>query len=156
MKMAWVETKLFLREPISAFFMLVFPLIYLFLFGAISGNTEDITYSYNSGTLQICRSINGVVLPVAENITSLAFSPDGREVLGPDAQGRIGRWALPALRPLGSIEAMGSQNYLAASCPQLGLLAASISRARAGRRARGMPIPADAHRLDDLRHRIGR
>jgi len=37
-KMAWVEAKLFLREPASAFFTLVFPLIYLFLYGAISGN----------------------------------------------------------------------------------------------------------------------
>jgi ABC-2 type transport system permease protein len=37
-KMTWMETKLFLREPVSAFFALVFPLIYLFLFGIISGN----------------------------------------------------------------------------------------------------------------------
>ena len=37
-KMAWMEAKLFLREPASAFFTLVFPLIYLFLYGAISGN----------------------------------------------------------------------------------------------------------------------
>jgi ABC-2 type transport system permease protein len=37
-KMTWVEAKLFLREPMSAFFTLVFPLMYLFLFGAISGN----------------------------------------------------------------------------------------------------------------------
>ncbi len=38
MKMTWMEAKLFLREPMSAFFTLVFPLMYLFLFGAISGN----------------------------------------------------------------------------------------------------------------------
>jgi ABC-2 type transport system permease protein len=38
LKMSWVEAKLFLREPASAFFVLVFPLIYLFLFGMISGN----------------------------------------------------------------------------------------------------------------------
>jgi ABC-2 type transport system permease protein len=37
-KMAWMEAKLFLREPMSAFFTLVFPLMYLLLFGAISGN----------------------------------------------------------------------------------------------------------------------
>jgi ABC-2 type transport system permease protein len=37
-KMTWMEAKLFLREPMSAFFTLVFPLMYLFLFGAISGN----------------------------------------------------------------------------------------------------------------------
>jgi ABC-2 type transport system permease protein len=37
-KMTWMEAKLFLREPVSAFFTLVFPLMYLLLFGAISGN----------------------------------------------------------------------------------------------------------------------
>ena len=38
LKMTWMEAKLFLREPMSAFFTLVFPLMYLFLFGIISGN----------------------------------------------------------------------------------------------------------------------
>lgn len=38
LKMTWMEAKLFLREPVSAFFTLVFPLMYLLLFGAISGN----------------------------------------------------------------------------------------------------------------------
>jgi len=38
LKMTWMEAKLFLREPMSAFFTLVFPLMYLFLFGTISGN----------------------------------------------------------------------------------------------------------------------
>jgi ABC-2 type transport system permease protein len=36
--MTWMEAKLFLREPASAFFTLVFPLLYLFMFGIISGN----------------------------------------------------------------------------------------------------------------------
>ena len=38
-KMTWMETKLFLREPVSAFFTLIFPLIMLFIFGSIYGNT---------------------------------------------------------------------------------------------------------------------
>jgi len=36
--MTWIEFKLFLREPIGAFFTLVFPLMMLFLFGSIYGN----------------------------------------------------------------------------------------------------------------------
>lgn len=40
-KMSWMEAKLFLREPASAFFTLVFPLIYLFMFGMISGNEPN-------------------------------------------------------------------------------------------------------------------
>jgi ABC-2 type transport system permease protein len=38
LKMTWMEGKLFLREPVGAFFTLVFPLMFLFLFGSISGN----------------------------------------------------------------------------------------------------------------------
>jgi ABC-2 type transport system permease protein len=39
LKMTWMEAKLFLREPVGAFFTLVFPLMMLFLFGSIYGNT---------------------------------------------------------------------------------------------------------------------
>ena len=35
LQMTWVEAKLFLREPVNAFFTLIFPLIYLFLYGSI-------------------------------------------------------------------------------------------------------------------------
>ena len=38
LKLTWMETKLFMREPIGAFFTLVFPLMMLFLFGSIFGN----------------------------------------------------------------------------------------------------------------------
>lgn len=37
-KMTWMETKLFLREPVGAFFALLFPLMMLFIFGSIYGN----------------------------------------------------------------------------------------------------------------------
>ena len=40
-KMTWVETKLFLREPMAAFFTLAFPLMVLFLFGGIYGNEPN-------------------------------------------------------------------------------------------------------------------
>ena len=38
LKLSWVEFKLFLREPVAAFFTLLFPLMLLFLFGGIYGN----------------------------------------------------------------------------------------------------------------------
>jgi ABC-2 type transport system permease protein len=38
MKMTWVEAKLFLREPVGAFFTLIFPLMMLFIFGTIYGS----------------------------------------------------------------------------------------------------------------------
>jgi ABC-2 type transport system permease protein len=37
-KMTWMEAKLFLREPASAFFTLIFPLLMLFIFGTIYGS----------------------------------------------------------------------------------------------------------------------
>jgi ABC-2 type transport system permease protein len=37
-KYTWTEIKLFLREPMGAFFTLAFPLMMLFLFGTIYGN----------------------------------------------------------------------------------------------------------------------
>lgn len=41
LKMSWVELKLFLREPVGAFFTLVFPLMLLFVFGSIFGNEPN-------------------------------------------------------------------------------------------------------------------
>ena len=38
-KMTWMEAKLFLREPASAFFTLILPVLMLFIFGTIYGNT---------------------------------------------------------------------------------------------------------------------
>jgi ABC-2 type transport system permease protein len=50
--MTWMETKLFLREPVGAFFTLVFPLMMLFLFGSIYGNTPS-EYFNGRGTVDI-------------------------------------------------------------------------------------------------------
>lgn len=52
LKMTWMEFKLFLREPVSAFFTLVFPLMMLFLFGSIYGN-EPSQYFNGRGTIDI-------------------------------------------------------------------------------------------------------
>jgi ABC-2 type transport system permease protein len=51
-KMTWMEAKLFLREPIGAFFTLVFPLMMLFLFGSIYGNTPS-EYFNGLGTVDV-------------------------------------------------------------------------------------------------------
>jgi hypothetical protein len=39
--------------------------------GDTADDNEDISYTYNTSALQICR--NGISLPVADNITSLSF-----------------------------------------------------------------------------------
>ncbi|HDD55710.1 MAG TPA: ABC transporter permease [Chloroflexi bacterium] len=52
LKYTWVEIKLFLREPMGAFFTLVFPLVMLFLFGTIYGNEPDAMFN-GYGTVDI-------------------------------------------------------------------------------------------------------
>jgi len=52
LKMTWMEAKLFLREPIGAFFTLIFPLMMLFLFGSIYGNTPSEIFN-GLGTIDI-------------------------------------------------------------------------------------------------------
>jgi ABC-2 type transport system permease protein len=52
LKMVWMETKLFLREPVGTFFTLVFPLMFLFLFGSIYGNTPTPLFN-GLGTIDI-------------------------------------------------------------------------------------------------------
>jgi ABC-2 type transport system permease protein len=48
-KYTWTEIKLFLREPMGAFFTLLFPLMMLFLFGSIYGNEpSDLFNGYGS------------------------------------------------------------------------------------------------------------
>jgi ABC-2 type transport system permease protein len=51
-KYTWTEIKLFLREPVGAFFTLVFPLMMLFLFGAIYGNDPS-PYFNGYGTIDV-------------------------------------------------------------------------------------------------------
>ncbi|MBN1371369.1 MAG: ABC transporter permease [Anaerolineaceae bacterium] len=41
MKMTWMEAKLFLREPVSAFFTLIFPLLMLLIFGSIYNSQPE-------------------------------------------------------------------------------------------------------------------
>ena len=65
LKMSWMEAKLFLREPASAFFTLVFPLIYLFLYGAISGNEPTPMYR-GQRTIEVAiPSLTAVIIAMA-------------------------------------------------------------------------------------------
>lgn len=52
LKMTWMEAKLFLREPVGAFFTLIFPVMMLFLFGSIYGNTPSEIFN-GLGTIDI-------------------------------------------------------------------------------------------------------
>ena len=51
-KYTWTEIKLYLREPMGAFFTLLFPLMMLFLFGSIYGNEPSPLFN-GYGTIDI-------------------------------------------------------------------------------------------------------
>ena len=65
LKMTWMEAKLFLREPASAFFTLVFPLIYLFMYGAISGNEPTPMYGGQRTIETAIPSLTAVIIAMA-------------------------------------------------------------------------------------------
>jgi ABC-2 type transport system permease protein len=48
---AWVELKLFLREPMTVAFALVLPLLFLFVMGGVFGNTPNPRYYGGHGAL---------------------------------------------------------------------------------------------------------
>ena len=56
LKMTWMETKLFMREPVGTFFTLVFPLMLLLLFGEMFGNEPDPIFG-GRGTIDISMPI---------------------------------------------------------------------------------------------------
>jgi ABC-2 type transport system permease protein len=63
--MTWMEAKLFLRDPASAFFTLVFPLIYLFMYGLISGNQPTPMYADRGMIDAAIPSLTAVIISMA-------------------------------------------------------------------------------------------
>jgi ABC-2 type transport system permease protein len=80
-KMTWMEAKLFLRERVGAFFTLVLPLMFLFLFGSIYGNTPVPMFA-GYGTIDISvpsytAMIIGTSGLVALSITMATYRENG-------------------------------------------------------------------------------
>jgi len=75
LKMTWMEVKLFLREPVGAFFTLAFPLMMLFLFGSIYGNeptpmfggygTIDISVPAYTAMIIATTGLMGLIITIA-------------------------------------------------------------------------------------------
>ena len=73
LKMTWMETKLFLREPIGAFFTLVFPLMMLFLFGSIYGNEPSSLFN-GRGTIDISVPAYTAMIIATTGLLSLTIT----------------------------------------------------------------------------------
>jgi ABC-2 type transport system permease protein len=82
MKMTWMEAKLFLREPVSAFFTLVFPLIMLFIFGTIYSNVPPMPGSAGQGTIDVfipalIAMVIGITGLMAITVTMATYRENG-------------------------------------------------------------------------------
>ncbi len=80
-KYTWTEIKLFLREPIGAFFTLLFPLMMLFLFGTIYGNQPQTMFNgYGSVDVSVpayTAMIIGTTGIMGINITMASYREQG-------------------------------------------------------------------------------
>ncbi|MDO9087356.1 MAG: ABC transporter permease [Anaerolineaceae bacterium] len=72
-KFTWMETKLFLREPIGAFFTLIFPLMMLFLFGSIYGNEPSELFN-GFGTIDISVPAYTAMIIATTGLMGLAIT----------------------------------------------------------------------------------
>jgi ABC-2 type transport system permease protein len=80
-KMTWMEAKLFLREPVGAFFTLIFPLMMLFIFGIIYGNIP-LPESGSQGTVDtlipaLIAMIIGITGLMSITITMATYRENG-------------------------------------------------------------------------------
>ena len=104
--LTWTESKLFLREPAAAFFTLGFPLLLLFAFGAIFGNSPGsapgnigyATYALPGYVALTIGSLGLLGLPI-----SLATQRD---------QGILRRFRVTPLRPTTVLGARAAVNLL--------------------------------------------
>ena len=72
-KYTWIEFKLYLREPIGAFFTLIFPLMMLFLFGSIYGN-EPSPFFNGYGTVDVSVPAYTAMIIGTTGIMNLAIT----------------------------------------------------------------------------------
>ena len=70
-KLLWVELKLYFREPVAAFFTLLFPLMFLLIFGSIYGN-QPVDLFGGHGTIDLSVPSYTGMIASATGIISLS------------------------------------------------------------------------------------
>jgi len=78
-KLTLVEFKLFLREPMAAFFTLVFPLMMLFIFGSVFGNKPQY---FGLGTVDLSIPAYTAMIIATTGLVSLTISISAARELG--------------------------------------------------------------------------
>lgn len=93
-KLTFIELKLLLREPLAAFFTLIFPVMMLFLFGAIYGNAPTPLFA-GQGFVDAMVPAYAAMIIATSSIMSLSiYMADSRE------RGVLRRYRATPLRPL--------------------------------------------------------
>lgn len=92
-KLTWVELKLFFREPLGAFFTLLFPLMLLFLFGSIYGNQPTPLFG-GQGTIDISVPAYTAMIIATSGLLGLSIS-----LAGYRERGILRRLSATPLRP---------------------------------------------------------
>src|SRR5512146_2652034 len=82
LKMTQMEAKLFLREPVGAFFTLLFPLIMLFLFGTIYGSVPAMPGTATQKTIDmlipaLAAMVIGIAGLMSITITMATYRENG-------------------------------------------------------------------------------
>lgn len=82
LKMCWMEARLFLREPVGAFFTLAFPVIMLFIFGTVYSNVPAGPGSGGPGELGMLipafiAMVIGITGLMAVTITMATYRENG-------------------------------------------------------------------------------
>ncbi|MGB9753486.1 ABC transporter permease [Roseiflexus castenholzii] len=72
-KLTWIEIKLFLREPMAAFFTLAFPLVMLFVFGSIYGN-EPTPFFGGYGSVDVSAPAYTAMIIATSGLLSLTIT----------------------------------------------------------------------------------
>lgn len=101
-----VEIKLFVREPVAAFFTLVFPLMMLFLFGSIYGNQRTVFFGGYGYVDVAVPAFVGMIIAT----TSLMSLPI--EIASYKERGVLRRLRLTPLGPVALLLAVASTNFL--------------------------------------------
>ena len=81
LKLTWVEFKLFLREPVAAFFTLLFPLMMLFLFGSIYGNAPS-SFFGGFGSVDVSVPAYTAMIIVSSGLLSLNIAVASQREMG--------------------------------------------------------------------------
>jgi ABC-2 type transport system permease protein len=105
-KLAWVEIKIYLRQPQAAFFTVFFPLILLFIFGIIYGNNPNPFFG-GRGSVDVSTPAYLAMIIGSTGLLSIAIAVSSyRE------KGVLRRYRATPLRPAAVLAAEVAVHYL--------------------------------------------